>query len=110
MAAASFHIELDQQGRPHVRLLGQWSLRSLENDFAALKASLSPYFADPFASWDLHQIEQIDTAAAAVLWAGWGAKLNPRIHLTAEQHAIFDMLADLDTAFRVRRQPDLVGP
>lgn len=110
MAAASFHIELDQQGRPHVRLLGQWSLRSLENDFAALKASLSPYFADPFASWDLQQIEQIDTAAAAVLWAGWGAKLNPRIRLTAEQRAIFDMLADLDTALRVRRQPDLVGP
>jgi phospholipid/cholesterol/gamma-HCH transport system permease protein len=111
MAAASFHIELDQQGRPHVRLLGQWSLRSVENDFAALKTSLAPSVADPFASWDLQQVEQLDTAAAAVLWAGWGARLDDhRISLTDQQRAIFDMLANLDTSIRIRRQPDLIGP
>ncbi|PKO92734.1 MAG: ABC transporter permease [Betaproteobacteria bacterium HGW-Betaproteobacteria-1] len=110
MAAASFHIELDQQGRPHIRLHGQWSLRSLENDFAALKTSLAPYFSDPFTSWDLQQVEQLDTAAAAVLWAGWGAKIDNRINLTDEQRKVFDMLGRLDTSIRVRKQPDLMGP
>lgn len=110
MAAASFHIELDQQGRPHVRLLGQWSLRFIENDFAALKASLSPYFSDPFTSWDLQQVEQLDTAAAAVLWAGWGAKLDHRINLTEKQRQVFDVLARLDTSVRIRKHPDLISP
>lgn len=110
MAAASFHIELDQNGRPHVRLLGQWSLRSLENDFAVLKISLAPYFSDPFAHWDLQQVEQLDTAAAAVLWAGWGEKVDNRIRLTPDQKQIFDMLSRLDMSVRIHKQPDWLAP
>lgn len=110
MAAASFHIELDQDGRPHVRLLGQWSLRSLDNDFAILKTSLAPYFSDPFVHWDIKQVEQLDTAAAAVLWAGWGEKIDNRISLTPDQKQIFDMLSRLDMSIRIHKQPDWLAP
>ncbi len=62
MAAANFQINQDDQGRQHVRLVGQWSLRAQENDFAHLKESLNPFFADPFTQWDLQEVEQLDTA------------------------------------------------
>ena len=110
MAAASFHIEQDEQGRQHVRLLGQWSLRSLDNDFAELKASLAPFFADPFTHWDLQQIEQLDTAGAAVLWAGWGEKLDGRVSLTAEQSKIFAMLGSLAKPKPVLEKRDWLAP
>ncbi len=95
MAAASFTTEQDDQGRHHVRLLGQWSLRALDNDFAELKEALSPFFADPFTQWDLQSVEQLDTAGAAVLWGGWGEKLDNRFLLTPEQTQVFNMLGGL---------------
>jgi phospholipid/cholesterol/gamma-HCH transport system permease protein len=95
MAAANFQIEQDNQGRHHVRLLGQWSLRALENDFAELKQSLNPFFADPFTQWDLQQVEQLDTAGAAVLWAGWDGKIDARIALKPEHKPVFEMLSGI---------------
>jgi phospholipid/cholesterol/gamma-HCH transport system permease protein len=95
MVAANFQIEQDDKGRHHVRLLGQWSLRALENDFSELKISLSPFFADPFTQWDLQQVEQLDTAGAAVLWAGWNGKVDNRIALRPEHAPIFEMLGSL---------------
>ncbi|MCB5186080.1 ABC transporter permease [Methylobacillus gramineus] len=97
MAAASFQVDQDAQGRRHIVLQGQWSLRALENDFAKLKKSLQPIFSDPLAQWDLTQVEQLDTAGAAVLWAGWQGKIDGRIALTETQTAIFDTLAQIDS-------------
>lgn len=103
MAAASFHIEQDHDGRQYVRLLGQWSLRSAENDFAALKTSLTPLFSDPFTQWDLQEVEQLDTAGAAVLWAGWGGKIDDRIKLRPDQREIFETLSHL-TRIELRQE------
>jgi len=97
MAAASFQIDQDDQGRRQVRLLGQWSLRALENDFAELKESLNPFFSDPFTQWDLQGVEQLDTAGAAVLWTGWNGKIDTHILLKPEHAATFEMLGKLAT-------------
>jgi phospholipid/cholesterol/gamma-HCH transport system permease protein len=97
MAAANFQIDQDDQGRQHVRLLGQWSLRALENDFAELKELLNPFFADPFTQWDLQQVEQLDTAGAAVLWTGWNGKVDGRITLKPEHQALFELLGGLES-------------
>jgi phospholipid/cholesterol/gamma-HCH transport system permease protein len=110
MAAASFQVEQGEHGRRHVRLYGQWSLRSLENDFAELKASLAPFLSDPFTHWDLQQIEQLDTAGAAVLWTGWGGKLDGRIKLTPEQSKVFDMLSGLAKPEPDQEKTDWLAP
>src|SRR5450830_181251 len=110
MAAASFELETDDQGRHHVRLLGQWSLRSLENDFAELKDSLQPFFTDPFTHWDLRNVEQLDSAGASILWIGWGAKLDNRVALTEEQTKLFQMLGSLKTLASSKAPFDWLAP
>lgn len=110
MAAASFRVDLDDQGRRHVRLFGQWSLRALENDFAELKKSLTPFFSDPFTHWDLQSVEQLDTAGAAILWAGWGEKLDNRIALKPEQTELFEMLGSLSALKVVSKKTGWLAP
>lgn len=95
MASASFQISQDNQGRHQVRLLGQWSLRAIENDFSALKSSLEPFFADPFTQWDLREVEQLDSAAAAILLSGWNQKIDQRIQTTEEQSTLLHLLKSL---------------
>lgn len=76
-------------------LTGSWSLRASNNDFAALQQQLSPFFVDPFIEWDLTQIEQLDSAGAALLWIGWGEKLSGRVSLSSGHGALFSALAVL---------------
>jgi phospholipid/cholesterol/gamma-HCH transport system permease protein len=95
MAAASFRVDQDDQGRHHVQLFGQWSLRAPTNDFSKLKKSLQPFFADSFASWDLQGVEQLDAAGAATLLSGWGNKLSGNISLMPEHAELFNTLISL---------------
>ena len=110
MAAASFEIDQDNQGRRHIRLLGQWSLRALDNDFAELKEALHPFFTDPFTHWDLQSVEQLDSAGASVLWVGWGGKIDKRIQLKPEQNEIFETLSRLGTPASNRKPADRLAP
>lgn len=97
MAAASFRVAQDSQGRQLIQLIGQWSLRAPSNDFGKLKKSLQPLFADTFAQWDLQEIEQLDAAGASTLLSVWGHKLNSNIALRPEHAVLFDMLLSLTT-------------
>ncbi|ABE50632.1 ABC transporter permease [Methylobacillus flagellatus] len=105
MAAASFQVEDDTQGGKRIVLNGQWSLRALDNDFAELRRALKPYFSDEKAQWDLTQVEQLDTAGAAVLWNGWQGKMEGRVTLTDEQVALFDTLASIETTTVAEKPP-----
>lgn len=110
MAAASFRIEIDSQGRHCVNLHGQWSLRAPENDFSEIKASLSSFFSDPFTQWNLKEVEQLDTAGAAVLLAGWGGKVDANILLTAEQARTFELLRNLAAEKPGKHERDWLSP
>ncbi|MDZ4141289.1 MAG: ABC transporter permease [Methylotenera sp.] len=110
MAVASFRIDTDDQGRRHIRLFGQWSLRAQENNFAKLKKSLSPFFSDPSIHWDLQAVEQLDTAGATMLWIGWDGKLDARMALKPEQIATFDMLSKLALPPPVENPRDWFAP
>ncbi|HSR02755.1 MAG TPA: ABC transporter permease [Methylophilaceae bacterium] len=92
MAEASFRVTQDQQRRPHVKLLGQWSLRVLSNNFAQLQESLQPYYADIKTQWDLNDIEQLDAAGAATLLSGWGNQVNESVSLKPEHLELFNEL------------------
>ena len=95
MVAASFRVTQDHQGRNYVHLFGQWSLRSPDNDFAILKKSLQPLFADNFTKWNLLEIDQLDAAGAATLLSGWGNELNGNITLKTEHKELFNILIGL---------------
>jgi phospholipid/cholesterol/gamma-HCH transport system permease protein len=95
MTVASFRVTQDQQGRSHVQLFGQWSLRVPINDFAKLKESLLPFFVDTAATWDLLEIDQLDAAGASTLLSGWGNKLNDNISLKPEHAELFNTLISL---------------
>ncbi|MFM9912747.1 MAG: ABC transporter permease [Methylophilaceae bacterium] len=95
MADAIFHIDADATGRKRVALTGRWSLRTANNDFGALQHQLAPLFADPFVQWDLSQLEQLDSAAAAMLLTGWSGKLDGRIALKPEHTSLFNALIAL---------------
>lgn len=110
MAAASFEIDQDAKGRRRVRLLGQWSLRALDNDFAELKQALQPFFSDPFTQWDLLATEQLDTAGATILLNGWEGKLDARMQVTEEQRALFTTLQGLRAPARTGSQIDWAFP
>lgn len=110
MAAASFHVAQDEQGRQHVQLLGQWSLRAPSNDFAKLKKSLQPLFADTFTKWDLLAVEQLDAAGASTLLSGWGNKLDGNISLRPEHTALFSTLIGLAKPPAKKTERDWFAP
>jgi phospholipid/cholesterol/gamma-HCH transport system permease protein len=95
VADAIFHIDADKAVHKRVVLSGRWSLRAANNDFGALQHQLSPLFADPFIQWDLSKVEQLDSAAAAMLLTGWSGKVDNRIALKPEHAALFSALIAL---------------
>ena len=96
MAEASFSVDQDKQGRQHVQLFGQWSLRVPSNDFSKLKKSLHPFFTDTSTRWDLSEIEQLDAAGAATLLSGWGGKLDDHVSLRPEHAKLLNTLISLE--------------
>ena len=110
MVAASFRVAQDDQGRRHVQLFGQWSLRAPSNDFAKLKKSLQPFFADAFTRWSLQDVEQLDAAGASTLLSGWGNKLNSNISLKPEQAELFNTLIGLTRLPSKKTERDWLTP
>lgn len=95
MADATFRVEDHPGGGRRVMLSGNWSLREVDNNFADLREQLRPLFADPFVHWDLTEVQQLDSAAAAVLLAGWDYRVDHRITLLPEQAAQIALLQSL---------------
>lgn len=110
MTAASFHVTQDGQGRHHVQLLGQWSLRAPANDFGKLKKSLHPFFVDTFTKWDLLEVEQLDAAGASTLLSGWGNKLDSNVSLKPEHTELFNTLISLTRPPTRKTELDWLSP
>ena len=98
MADAEFRVEEMPDGTKRVILTGAWSLRGVQNNFADLRDHLAAFFGNPFTHWDLSAVEQLDSAAAVMLWMGWGKHRDQRMLLRPEHTALFDMLATLPAA------------
>jgi phospholipid/cholesterol/gamma-HCH transport system permease protein len=95
---AEFRVEDLPDGTKRVILTGVWSLRCVQNNFAELRDHLAVFFCNPFTHWDLSGVDQLDSAAAVMLWTGWGKQVDQRMVLRPEHTAMFDMLASLPTA------------
>jgi phospholipid/cholesterol/gamma-HCH transport system permease protein len=98
VAEAGFRIEDLPDGAKRVVLTGAWSLRGVQNNFSDLRVHLATFFGNPFTHWDLSGVDQLDSAAAVMLWTGWGKRVDQRMLLRPEHIALFDMLATLPTA------------
>ncbi|MDD5301018.1 MAG: ABC transporter permease [Gallionella sp.] len=95
MADAEFRVEDLSNGVKRVILTGAWSLRGVQYNFSDLRDHLAAFFGNPFTHWDLSGVEQLDSAAAVMLWTGWGKHVDQRMLLRPEHTALFDMLAAL---------------
>lgn len=95
MADATFRVDDQAEGGRRVMLAGCWSLRQADNNFADLREQLRPFFADPFLHWDLTEVEQLDSAGAAMLLAGWDHRIDSRMQLLPQQAAQFALLMAL---------------
>ena len=95
MADAEFRVEELSDGTKRVILTGAWSLRGVQNNFSDLREHLSAFFGNPFTHWDLNSVDQLDSAAAVMLWTGWGKHVDQRMSLRPEHAALFAMLASL---------------
>lgn len=98
MADAAFRVEDQTDGSKRVILTGAWSLRGVQNNFSDLREHLSSFFSNPFTHWDLSGVEQLDSAAAVMLWSGWGKHVDQRMILRPEHTALFATIAALPTA------------
>ena len=110
MAEASFRVTQDKQGRQHVQLFGQWSLRVPSNDFSHLQESLQPFFSDSATQWDLNEIEQLDAAGAATLLSGWGDQLSHRVLLKPEHAELFNQLIGIGAPPAKQAEFDWLAP
>lgn len=104
MADASFSVSQEQGGQRRITLTGQWSLRAAGNNFAELQQRLSPFFGDTRTEWDLREVEQLDSAAAAMLLVGWGGQRRSGSQMLAEQAGLFSAL---ESTGRPRPQPPI---
>ena len=98
MTEADFRVEDLPNGTKRVILTGAWSLRGVQNNFSDLRDHLAAFFGNPFTHWDLSGVDQLDSAAAVMLWTGWGKHVDQRMLLRPEHTALFDMLATLPTS------------
>lgn len=103
MADAGFSVSQADSGQRRITLTGLWSLRAVDNNFAELHGRLTSFFGDPFTEWDLREVEQLDSAAAAMLLVGWGGRRSPRSLMHPTQAALFAALENFDRPHH--RQP-----
>lgn len=76
---------------PTVRLLGSWSLISLQSRALELRAQLERIAETGAVTWDLRAVHELDHAGAALLWRAWGRRL-PAAVLRTEHEAFFRRL------------------
>ncbi|HMM54617.1 MAG TPA: ABC transporter permease [Candidatus Desulfobacillus sp.] len=89
MGGASVTLETDDGGRRWARLAGEWRLRALAPDFAALDAELVAHGRDVALGWDLRGIASLDSVGAMMLWRAWGGRLPESLQTRDELGPVF---------------------
>lgn len=78
-----------EEGAPYVRLSGHWNLRGIAAH-PELQKKISCATANTDLSWDICSIDQLDSAAALMLWQAWGECLPAKLSLRPEHQRLFD--------------------
>jgi phospholipid/cholesterol/gamma-HCH transport system permease protein len=84
-------------GCVHVEIKGRWNLRTTRERAKELLADLERLAAST-AHWDLTQLDDLDLAAATLLWNAWKRKRPADLALRPEDERLFRQLAALPMA------------
>ena len=90
MNKPSLDVASSPEGRT-VRLTGSWNLKLLRENFECMRQQLGRLACDPAYSWDLRDIEAIDSIGAFLLWQAWNRCMPPGQVAMREAHrALFE--------------------
>ncbi len=95
MMPPSFHTTRSSNGQTIVKLSGSWTLRASNGHLVQLKKELSPYFTQTTVEWDLLELEQLDSAGAAILWQGWNQKLPATCAIRKEHERLLGIISSM---------------
>jgi phospholipid/cholesterol/gamma-HCH transport system permease protein len=84
-------------GSPRIELHGQWILRSTRERIAELLGPLTLAARNP-AHWDLSGLDDLDFAAATLLWRTWECRRPASLDIRPEDAPIFEQLERLSRA------------
>jgi phospholipid/cholesterol/gamma-HCH transport system permease protein len=73
-------------GRPRVVLSGDWTLSTLPEPVADLRARLGQCSVE--SSWDLSGVTRLDSAGAVILWQSWGRRWPAQLAAGREQRDV----------------------
>ncbi|MFG6468928.1 MlaE family ABC transporter permease [Roseateles sp. BYS87W] len=81
---------LDRSAPRECRVLGDWTVLSLREQYGALQAAVADTTAQASDTlWDLRAVGRLDTAGALTLWMGWGRKPPRRLLWLPEHVTLF---------------------
>ena len=97
-------------GTVHVELCGRWNLRTTRAQTGDLLRQLARISTNG-AYWDLTRLDDLDVAAATLLWRTWQRRLPPGLAVRPEDERIFRQLAALPAEDLARAPPiDFAAP
>jgi len=82
-------------GTRRAQLLGRWNLRSTRSRTQELLGELARS-GQGVAQWDLTRIDDLDIAAAILLWRAWGEQRPTKLALRPDDERLFERLAALE--------------
>jgi phospholipid/cholesterol/gamma-HCH transport system permease protein len=97
-------------GSLHVELRGRWNLRTTRDRATELLAQLE-LLASTTVHWDLTHLDDLDLAAATLLWKAWQRRKPTELRLRPDDERLFRQLAALPLERPRRAQwSDLASP
>ena len=86
----------DSGGTVHVELRGYWILRSIRTRTVELLRLLAQA-SSTHTHWDLTHLDDLDFAAATLLWRSWQRQRPPHLALKPADEHLFEQLENLSS-------------
>jgi phospholipid/cholesterol/gamma-HCH transport system permease protein len=99
----------DSGGALHVELRGCWILRSVRVRTGELLRLLAQA-SSPDAHWDLTHLDDLDFAAASLLWRSWQRRRPPVLALKPADEHLFEQLETLSSENVLPPSREFVSP
>lgn len=78
-----------ESGSKTIVLTGSWDLRSLAAA-PAMRKTIRNHATAKDVQWDISQVDLLDSAAAFILWQGWGEKMPVGVQMRSEHRRLFE--------------------
>lgn len=103
-----WEFQHDAEG-PRVRLSGSWKLLSDQAAHLRLARELGELGAPDNLTWDLEDIDILDSGGALTLWKAWHEQLPERLRCRDDQRSWFERLARLEQPAKTKAERSSLG-